>query len=153
MIDTQQGDVTISADVGSTGLEFSISSVNGVIAMSGGLETAFALSLFGGNDDDDVSIGNVNSWWGNLLETRSEFMLRSRTLAILRGLPATSANLLLLDDAVKADLAWFKEIDIANTVDVSVTIPALNRVAIRVDIQAEGVESSFTFTANWKASI
>ena len=46
---TQQGDVLLfqTVDDGEINIE------NGVVEMSGGLETAAYLSLYGGNEDDD----------------------------------------------------------------------------------------------------
>lgn len=117
----------------------------GVIAMSGGLETCAYLALFGGNNDG-------SNWWGNKGEI-AERQYVSKTQTLLRSLPITSGNLLQIEDAILSDLAFFIDLKIASTVTVEVTIPAVNTVSITVRINAEGVESEFNFTENWKASI
>lgn len=150
MTDFQQGDVLFIQDFD---FNFTVESVNGVMTMSPGFETALYLSLFGGNVEDDGLPGNAESWWGNLLETDPRFMYRSRTQHILQSLPATSANLLLLEQAVKQDLEWFVSSEIADEIRVNASIPAFNRVDILITVTAEGEESSFTFTENWKASL
>jgi len=62
---SQQGDVKLfqTTDDGD------IYVVNGIVEMSGGLETSAYLSLFGGNEDDDGSDGSPFSWWANLRRT------------------------------------------------------------------------------------
>lgn len=146
MTDTQQGDVLVVADVSATGLEFSISALGGVVAMTGDFRTAVALSLFGGDSFGPPS-------WLDLMETQPARMYPSKTLRVLAGMPATASNLLRLEAAAFSDLAWLKTEKIASTLDVEATIPALNRVALRVDVLAEGVESSFLFLENWKATV
>ena len=50
----QEGDVLLFQ----TNDEGDIESIDGVVTMSGGLETMFYLSIFGGNEDDDATSGN-----------------------------------------------------------------------------------------------
>ena len=114
------------------------------IVLNGGLETSAYLSLFGGEEDG-------SDWWANqTIESDSDRMI-SRTQALLRGLPATSSNLRRLHDAAISDLAWMMKDGIASKVEVSVRIPAYARVEFTIDISAEGEESTFKFTENWKA--
>jgi phage gp46-like protein len=144
---TQQGDVLLFQ----TNDDGDITVVNGVVDMTGGFETAAYLSLFGGNDDDDGRPENSEKWWGNLSEIDPAFQYTSRTQNILKAIPSTSANLKRIEDAVKEDLQWFLDKGIASLIEVAVSIPALNRVRIDINISAEGEESSFSFTLNWKA--
>lgn len=142
----QEGDVRLfqTTDDGD------VSVVNGVTEMSGGLETATYLSLFGGNEQDD-GLGD-KGWWGNLGEQDPAFQYKSETQFLLKSIPATSANLLKINAAAIRDLNWLLDKNIASSVDVSSSIPALNWVKIVVEIQAIGNESQFEFTENWKAT-
>lgn len=144
----QQGDVLLFQ----TNDDGEISVVNGVVQMTGSFETAGYLSLFGGNEDDDGSAGNPQTWWGNLGVVDGAEKYVSETQNLLQAIPATSANLLRIEEAVKRDLQWFLDRSIASSVTVAVSIPALNRIKIVVRIEAVGEESEFTFVENWKAA-
>ncbi len=144
----QQGDVLLfqTDDDGEINVE------NGIVEMSGGLETAAYLSLFGGNEDDDGRDSNPNTWWGNLDEVDPVRQYRSETQNLLQSIPAIPGNLRRIEDAATRDLAWFIEKKVASTVSVEASIPGVNRVKITVKIEANGVESSFDFVENWKAA-
>jgi len=156
--DRLQGDVLLTTvnpvfpDVSDREGSFDIESEAGLMKMTAGFETAVNLSLFGGNDLDDGTPGNVHQWWGNLLETEDARAYRGTTQYLLDNLPATSGNLLKIQQGVEADLAWFLALNVASSVSVVVAIPGHNRIEITVAILAEGVESEFTFTENWKAA-
>ena len=144
----QQGDVLLfqTVDDGEIIVE------NGIIEMSGGLETAAYLSLFGGNEDDDGRTDNVFNWWGNIGEIDPAMQYHSETQNLLQALPASSANLRRIEDAANRDLAWFIEKRVASSVTVTASLPGYNQLKIKVDIVAQGVESSFEFVENWKAA-
>ena len=144
----QQGDVLLFQ----TDNEGDINVVDGLVEMSGGLETAAYLSLFGGNEDDTGSDGSPLTWWANLDETDPTSQYRSETQNLLQGIPATTGNLIRIEDAAKRDLAWFIEKKVASTIVVTASIPGLNRIKIVIDIEAHGEESSFEFVENWKVS-
>ena len=148
-MDSQQGDILLEQTVN----DGEISVVNGVVTMTGSFETAAYLSLFGGNEDDDGRVENSAAWWGNLSEADPDFRYTSETQNLLQALPAVTSNLRKIKEAVKRDLAWFLNKGIASSVDVVVSVPALNRVQIIVNIRAEGDESTFTFIENWKAGV
>lgn len=137
----QQGDVRLVQ----TNDDGDIDVVNGIVAMDGGLETSVYLAMFGGNEDDSTS-----SWWGNSGELEVN-KYHSVTQELLQSLPATSCNLLRIEDAVNTDLAYLTSEKIASLVEVTITIPELNRINIKVVINADGIESEFNFTENWKA--
>lgn len=141
----QQGDVKLFQ----TDNDGEINVVDGVTEMSGGLETAAYLCLFGGNEDDDGRADNQLQWWGNWDETDVDKMYRSETQFLLQGLPAIPANILTLEAAAVRDLAMFTNKKIANEVSVVVTMPGLNRVNYQVTINAFGELSEFNFTENW----
>ena len=155
----QAGDVALiqtfespHSAAGQERVEFTVEVINGLMTMTPGFDTAVKLSLFGGEKEDDGSTGNPASWWGNLTETADALQYRSRTQHLLNTVPATSGNLKKIEDAARLDLAWFLDTDTANSLDVSAIIPAPNRVTISGTIRADGIESEFSFTENWKAS-
>ena len=134
----QQGDVILfqTADDGE------IQVIDGLVTMDGGLQTAAYVSLFGGNEDG-------GDWWANIPEPDPVKRYASQTQLLLDTLPASSANLLRLQDAAAQDLAWMVSEGVAETVKVLVTIPALNALKLTIDIDGE----SFDFEANWRASV
>ena len=146
---SQQGDVLLvqANDDGE------ITITGGVAEMTGDFSTAAYLSLFGGNEDDDGISDNGKTYWGNYLEIDPVFKYVSKTQNLLQSLPAVSANLLRIEDAAKSDLEWFLTKKIASSLTVSATIPELNKVEITIAIEAQGEESTFSFTENWKAGV
>lgn len=127
-----------------------ISVEGGIIDMDSGLEGAAYLSIFGGNADDNGQPGNPRQWWGNYSETDPARQYRSYTQNIIESLPATSGNLVRLEDAIVNDLAWMIP-GVASEVTASAQLTAPKRVAIQIDIIAEGVRENFTFAINWEA--
>ena len=144
----QQGDVQLFQTLD----DGDISVTGGIVAMSGGLETAAYLSLFGGNEADDGRPDNVRNWWANIGELDPTKRYRSETQNLLQAIPAVPRNLLRIESAAKRDLAWFTEVGAASLVEVSAGIPGVNRIQITVRIVAEGSESDFVFSENWKAT-
>lgn len=124
----------------------------GLITLTPGLDTAAYLSLFGGNWKDDGSQNNRQTWWGNLDETEPSKRYRSETQYLLGTIPATSRNLRRVEDAATRDLQWLLGESIASSLTVSASLIGLNRVKIEVIIRAEGDESQFNYTENWRAS-
>jgi len=143
----QQGDVHLYQTVD----DGDISVVDGVVEMVGGLQVMAYLCLFGGNAADDRSQDSNRSWWYNLNISDPSLQYRAETQFLLRSIPATSANLIRIQDAAARDLAIFTEQGIASSVDVTASIPAPNRISIVVNIDAEGDESRFEYVENWKA--
>lgn len=145
---SQQGDILLFQ----TNDEGDINVEGGIVEMSGGLETAAYLSLFGGNEDDDGLSENGLTYWGNLDETDPARQYRSETQNLLEGLPATTGNLRRIEDAAKRDLAWFVDKKVASSINVVASIPGLNKIKLIINIDALGEESSFEFVQNWKAN-
>ena len=117
---------------------------NGTVKLSAGLETSAYLSLFGGDEDG----GN---WWGNIDELDPANQYHSKTQTLLQSIPAIPNNLLRIEDAAKSDLKWFIDKKVASSIEVSASIPALNKIKLVIKITANGKESTFEFTENWKA--
>jgi phage gp46-like protein len=124
----------------------------GLVTLTPGLDTSAYLSLFGGNWKDDGSQNNRQTWWGNLDETELAKRYRSETQYLLGTIPATSRNLRRIEDAATRDLQWLLDESIASSLTVSASLIGLNRVKIGVIIRAEGDESQFNYTENWRAS-
>lgn len=145
----QQGDVLLyQTDDGGE-----INVVDGIIEMSSGLETAAYLSLFGGNEDDDGREKNPLTWWGNLDESDIAKQYRSETQYLLHTLPATSINLLRIQDAALRDLSWLTKNNIASSLTVEASMPGINKIKLVITIQAQGKENNLEFVDNWKANV
>jgi len=142
----QQGDVLLyqANDGGDITVEA------GLVAMSGGLETAAYLSLFGGNEQDDGRKSNVLQWWGNVGEA-PERQYRSETQYLLRSIPSIPANLRRLEEAATRDLSWFISTKVATSLDVQASMPGLNKVRLIVSIETDGAAAVVEFIENWKA--
>ncbi len=145
---TAQGDVLLfqTPDGGNVIIE-----QNQDVQLTGGFETDFFLSLFGGNEDDDLSPNNKKSWWANLLEDDPAFQFRSRTQNLLINLPLVSGNLRKIEDAVKRDLQSYIDIGAVDTVETTVSITGPRRVKIIIDVEADGNNIQVVFLANWQA--
>lgn len=146
-MDVFDGDVLMKQENDGGEIEF----INGQPVMTGGFENATYLSFFGGNEDDDGSKDNPLTYWGNFLEDDPSKKYISETQYLLRGLPATSANLIKIEEAMKRDLQWFLDTKTANKIEVLAIIPALNKINLSGSIFAQGKEFNFNFTENWKA--
>lgn len=144
----QQGDVSLFQTPDDGDIEV----LNGLVTMSGGLETAAYLSLLGGNLEDDGRPANSLTWWGNLEETDRAFKYVSETQNLLQGLPAVSRNLILVEEANLRDLQWMLDNKIASSITSEASIPQVGRVSFVITILAEGEEQKFNFTENWRAS-
>lgn len=127
-----------------------ITITNGLVTMTPGLDNAAYLSLFGGNDDDPGGEDTTLAWWGNLTQERAERQYRSETQYLLRAIPAITANLRRIEDAVRRDLAWMLSNGVAASVEAEATIPALNKVQIDVTINGD---ETLTYTENWQRSL
>ena len=145
----QQGAV----DIIQTNDDGDIDVQNGYFKMSGGILSAVYISLFGGNIDDAGGSDTGAEWWGNKSENVAARKYRSRTQYALRNTKQSTGNLSRIVDAAKLDLAWFITERVASAVSVSASIPTLNKIKFVVTITANGVETTFTFTENWKAEL
>lgn len=125
--------------------------VNGkaVMVQDGGLKMAVILSMFGGNELDSGEKGDDRQqWWGNLGETEEAKQYRSRTQYLLRALPAVSANLRKLEDAMQADLAWMSD-EFAATIETVATLTAPRKVKLEPTITIGESRYTFEFDEDW----
>lgn len=126
---------------------------NGLAELSGGLETAAYLSLFGGNIEDPGDNDSLFQWWGNWDETEPARQYRSRTQHLLRGLPATAFNLRRIEREAENDLAWMITEGVATSVAVEAFLEDLNRIRIVVTIIGDERETALIYSANWRAEL
>ncbi|MDZ7922709.1 MAG: hypothetical protein U5M23_01330 [Marinagarivorans sp.] len=124
---TQQGEVLIFQTPDGGDIEV----IDGVVTMTGGLESAVYLSMFG--DDGD--------WWGNIGVPQNQ-KISGRLGKLIDTLPPIPVNLLRLEDAAKSDINW-----LGAGVVVAASMPALNTVKITVSIG----ETKLEFTENWNS--
>ncbi len=140
----QQGDVRLYQ----TNDDGDITVANGIVEMSGGLETAAYLSLFGGNEDDAGLTDTTGTWWGNLDEADATFQFRSETQHLLQAIVAMTGNLRRIEDAAVKDLAWFTKLGVASLVTVVASMPGLNKIKLTINID----QNEFEFIENWRAN-
>lgn len=124
---------------------------NGITEMTPGFSSAVYLSMFGGNEADGGGSDDPNEWWGDLLDVDPSRHYRGETETALLNMAAVPANLLKVQEAAKRDLQWLLDTNAASTVEVTATMPGLNRVALSVVVEADGIESQFEYVENWKA--
>ena len=143
-----QGDVLLtSTDDGGEIIE-----TDGIIEATAGFETAAFISLFGGNKNDDgTESTKPQAWWGNLTDPDNpERWMTSRTQNILTGFPATPGNLNKIIEAANLDLAWFKSEKIADTIEISASIPARNKLQLDIIILKDQKKlTELRYEENW----
>ncbi len=124
---------------------------DGGIGLDRTAETAILLSLEGGNFDDtgDASTDRYQ-WWGNYTTQDPAEKLRSRTQAVLRGMPATVANLQELTNAVLLDLAWMTGGVVFDTIAAKSKIPGRGRALIELETTTNGQTVRYAIRAPWQ---
>lgn len=128
-----------------------ISVVNGLIIPDKGFRSAVYLSLFGGNKEDTGEVINVQTWWGNNIESNFENeKLVSRFQSFINSVPMTSKNLTIAEEKVQEDLKWFIDDGIADTVDVNITEVNRKQIEVKIVISKAGqlIESGI-FGLQW----
>lgn len=117
--------------------------IDGDLKADAGMLEAVYLSLFGGSDGE-------REWWGNLIANTEEEKLFSRTQKLLQALPATSANLTVIQDAVAADLQWITgERGFADELTVEAIIPEKNMCEIRINCSVSDQAYEWKFRKGW----
>lgn len=123
--------------------------VNGVMTLDDGWATAAYLSLFGGNSEDsgDEAEGPLQ-WWGNVGETDPARKYRSEFQYLLTSLPAITSNLVRLEEAAVRDLTRTFD-GIADRITARASMPALNRLAVAINIEVNNVTRTFMLASAW----
>lgn len=109
------------------------------VTLTNGFETADYLSLFGGNlEDDGTQATERQQWWGNVGETTSARRQRSSFQALIENGVLTSSLLPRLERAAESDLAWKLGDGLAESIKVTVSVPARNRVLVVAEQAMDG---------------
>ncbi len=138
-------DIKLTASPDGGDFEF----VNGQLTLDDGPETAIYLSLFGGNfDDSGDEVDDTKQWWGNLTTDVDEEKYRSRTQHTLRGLPATTGNLVAVRNAATADLEWMRR-TVFDDISVTASIPQRGWVRISIQTTINGETTPYFFDREW----
>lgn len=124
---------------------------SGGIGIDRTAETAILISLEGGNYDDtgDPS-SDSKQWWGNYTTKDTAEHIRSRTQAVLRGMPATVSNLQELTNAVLLDLAWASGGVVFDKIFAKSKLVGRNRALIELDTEQDGQTVRYAIRAPWQ---
>lgn len=127
-----QGDCLLTSTINGFDLVFK----EGLIQDCRNFDTAAALSLFGGNEND-LNGKEKETWWGNLVEgTKKDEWIHSEFKAIARALPLTSGNLKKAQAAAERDLSWIKDAG-ADSIKVQLSAANPERVKLRAEVWQE----------------
>jgi hypothetical protein len=113
--------------------------LDGDVITDDGIASAFYLSLFGGEMDDDGSEATESKqWWGNFIEGEPTRRYRSQTQSVLRSMPATSGNLRRVEAAIAADLTWAVDTGLATYAAGRARLPRLSMIQIDLFTEING---------------
>jgi phage gp46-like protein len=125
------------------------------VKLDTGLETAVYLSWYGGNEryhghDDPLNTKHPHgpAWWGNLEEPEARHLI-SETAHVLRDLPATSNNLLMVEDSMLRDVQWMLDDGTADEVFVTASLIAKDRINLAARIIIDKEEFAVAFESSW----
>ena len=123
---------------------------NGRILLDESLSTAFYISLFGGNEEDNGdSETQDDEYWANKIARVPERSIRSKTQSALAGTEARSSNRAIIENAALDDLQWAVSGDYVENITATVTIPAPKMVRLKIDTRINGQNISFVFDSEW----
>lgn len=128
-----------------------IESINGVVTLTDGIESAILLSLTGGNSDDPGRSDKTHEFWGNLTAKHPHERLRSEFAHLADGMPLTSGTLRQLEDAARRDLAWLTEpgptgVTLAESVELTIRSPGRNMIFLSGSVRIDGKAYPFSTT-------
>jgi len=114
--------------------------INGFVTLTDDLQTAAYISLFGGE-----------TWFGNELQETDAAKIQSTTGKAINETPPGSGGLLIIEDAVRADLAWLVTENLASSVDAEATLTG-STLDLEVSIEYDTGETVvLNFEQNWSA--
>lgn len=117
-----------------------------------GFENMIYLALFGGNIEESTRKYNPTEqrfdYWGNDLfaQNDSSIQFNSETERLLNNIAISSSSRLLIESAVKNDLAFMTDF---GTLTVLVSLTAVDRIEISIKFQEPNSFSSNDFTYIW----
>ena len=137
MTDNTQGDLALF----NNRTHGEIFSENGEPKMEQGLLTSVFISLFS---------GAPGQWWGNQLDNDDDAQYGGEFEPLAESLDATPQNALLLEEAMKNDLEWMKNKEIASNIDVSSSIENGDEIFFVLTItKPDETTQSIRFSQNW----
>lgn len=113
------------------------------LAVVYGIENMVYLAMFGGNTEASTSTKVVTldskDWWGNsvLMPNDASTQFNSLTERTLKTTALTSAGRVIIENAVKKDLDFFKDLGATVTVSVSIIDTDHIRILIRIELEQE----------------
>lgn len=120
-----------------------------------GFQNMIYLAMFGGNVEASTPVTRLESeqafdFWGNTFLTGDRsIQFNSETEMVLRTTALTSSGRLKIEQAVKSDLAFMKSFA---EITVVVTISAIDRVDIQINVRELGNLVSREFIFIWDAT-
>lgn len=146
----QEGDVWLFASDNEGDMEIE----GGLATMVTNFDTMAYLVLYGGNVDDPGGDDKSKQFWGNFSEPDTAKHYRGEYQYMIDGLPASSANLRLVEAAAQRDFEKaFVDTGIADSVTVTATLPRHKYIELTIEIEAQGNRAEYKFTENWESSI
>ncbi len=126
----------------------------GDLLVGNGLLTATVLSLWGGNLEDDGLPGSDSvQFWGNNIGQDPNESLRSETQRLLTSIPATSSNLLRVQDAIVRDLSWMIDEEIVKEYEIEIALTGVKRIGITINFTVNGETYELQFTREWTGQV
>lgn len=123
------------------------------LALESGLNSAFIISLFGGNLEDTGLKDNEDQWWGNYLEEDPTKKVHSLTQHYIKTLALSRNNLLRIQDAAKKDLSWALDSGLVTELNVSLSISGNNLLSIVINAIADNKSIEQKYLTIWETSI
>jgi len=129
---------------------------NNDLKTTDGFENMILLGMFGGNPQQSTPTQRLESaeafdWWGNplLFNDEPDLQFNSSTQRTLQNVSLTTANRLVIQQAVEQDLAFMSAFA---DINVEVTYPAIDRVRLAVGVTQPGNLQQRQYIYIWDAT-
>lgn len=127
---------------------------NNDIARTDSLYHLAYLEMFSGNvEADTLNENNPGElrldWWGNDQTENSSTWINSQTERVLRNVELGSRSLARIRQAVENDI---EDLAVYGETEVTVTLPAVNKVSIKVSIKEPGKKQANTLILIWDST-
>lgn len=119
-----------------TGNGGDLQQVGSDLAVVNGIENMIYLGMFGGNKEASTQSNIITDgdFWGNNLfhPNAPSVQFNSETERVMNSVALTSSGRVLIENAIKKDLAFFS--DLGATVEVSVTIVSTDKIRVQIKV-------------------
>lgn len=128
--------------------------LNNDIARTESLNMLAYLEMFGGNKEASTKKENVQGqlrkdWWANDTSESSDKWINSETERTLSGIELSGRSIAKIKQSVVKDL---KQLEQYGEIEVTVTLPGINKVKILVTIKEPSRKNSNTLIFIWDAT-